>query len=405
MELKFNNLILIIFITIFIFYFLNNTFVSKENFLTYYVPFVGQNSKYLNKLNNFYDNNDYLKNYFKKKFNYNSIIIASYVEDKKFTSYFMSLYISKTKLYNIENTFYDNRLLLLEDLVNNKINIGITDIPTLSIFLNKYNENIDKIYAVSTLYKKYLICATKLNYQVYNINNIPYGFKIGIVRNNTIFYYYKKIINDLNLDVNDYKIKIYDNENELIKAFSINNEINMIMYFTNLPSKNINNMINYDFKKDIIILPFDIPQKLYNQFYLKNNFTSLEDYDLNKISDSYLPKKFGKYEYVIFRPNMKILTIDQIFLTNSTTDNIFIYNLGKFLIKYTKSLNMNLGNNQKMPQFGINLDLVNFINYHPKTLELLQDYGFITYENNNNCKYFVGKKKCDYETLKKNGFN
>tara|TARA_B100001173_G_scaffold309633_1_gene322420 strand:+ start:206 stop:1417 length:1212 start_codon:yes stop_codon:yes gene_type:complete len=402
MELKIT--IIIFSILLIIFYILNNKLIKKENFLTYYVPFLGDNNNYINKINNFYKNNDNLKNYFKHKFNYNPIIIGSYKEEEEFIKYFMNLLISKTRLYDISNLFYNNKIKLINDLEKNKINIGFTNIPTLELYAKKYSSVLSKIFAITPVYKEFLIIATKLKYRMYNINNIPYGFVIGILDNeNTIFYYYKKLLTDLNLDYTDYKIKVYSSEKSLIENF-YNNNVNMIMYFSNLPNNNIDKMINYNFEKDIIFIPFNLPKKLFNLFNIKNSFLTYDYFDLNKISESYLPKKFGKYEFVKFRPIMKFLTLDQIMITNNVLDNTVVYDIANFFVRYTKSLNNSLPENVKIPDFKVNTELIKYMNYHPSIVKLFGDFGFQTFEDNENCVYFVGKKKCTKKVLEDNGF-
>ena len=88
-------------------------------------------------------------------------------------------------------------------------------------------------------------------------------------------------------------------ENELIKAFSINNEINMIMYFTNLPSKNIDNMINYNFKKDIIIFssgPTLNEIKNYLHIFTPEFYREVQQFEQLKSLDR-IPEH-GRVEYI-----------------------------------------------------------------------------------------------------------
>lgn len=402
MELK---LILLNLVVIFlIFYIINKNLHIKEGFLTYYIPFLGTNNLYINKISKFYINNDNMKNYFKQKFNYNVILIGSYEKEKEFVTFFMNLFISKTMLYQIENRYYNNKLELLKQLDNNNINIGFTNIPTLSLYASEYSSYLSRIFAITPVYKEYLIIATKLKYGIFKLSNIPLGFEIGILDNqNTIFYYYKKILTDLKLNVNDYKFKVYNSDKTLIEAF-YKDEVNLILYFSDLPNSDVDKMIDYNFEKDIIFLPFELSNKLFNQFRIKNSFAEIESFDLNKVSGSYLPKKFGDYEFRVYKPDMKFLVLDQLMVTNSFLNYDTVYNIAQFFVKYTDLLNKSLPENVKIPKFRVDTELVKFMNYHPSSVKLFGDYGFQTFEDNPYCKYFVGKKKCDKKTLVSNGF-
>jgi hypothetical protein len=51
-------------------------------------------------------------------------------------------------------------------------------------------------------------------------------------------------------------------------------------------------------------------------------------------------------------------------------------------------------------QIANNLYIIS--NYHHGVYNYYIDKGYITYTNNENCKYLVGKDKCDEKTLKNN---
>ena len=101
---------------------------------------------------------------------------------------------------------------------------------------------------------------------------------------------------------------------------------------------------------------------------------------------------------------MKFLTIDQIMITNGILSYEIVYDLAKFFINYTNSLNKFLPENTKIPELKVDTDLIKYMNYHPSTVKLFGDYGFRTFEDNENCKYFVGKRPCNKKTLEDNGF-
>ena len=122
------NFLLIIILLIIIFLLLNKMINRKEKFLTYFIPFVNEeNNKYLKKLDFFYDQENYRKNYFKNYFNFELINFGSKsIEDDEFIKIFMDIFIKETNFYQIKNSVYKNNISLLQDLQDNKINIGNT---------------------------------------------------------------------------------------------------------------------------------------------------------------------------------------------------------------------------------------------------------------------------------------
>jgi hypothetical protein len=102
---------------------------------------------------------------------------------------------------------------------------------------NKWKNNLEK---------SYLIVATKMQYNIYSIDKIPYKTKIGILnKNNSMYFYIDIFLKDLNYNKNDLDIIIYDTIQDLYKGFK-NNEVKVIIYTESLPSTTLNNFIDYD---------------------------------------------------------------------------------------------------------------------------------------------------------------
>ncbi len=385
-------LFLIIFLIILtIFIFLNKYLTIQENYHTYFLPFYNIES---NLLRNFYIDNDYNKNYFKHKMNYKEIYIYSNSASFIFFENFNKKLLAKSKIVK-------TNLIKLKDYKDNikyisNYNNSISNI-TLPIYLQNKNDNIKLI---SNLNNIYLLSLTKLKYNFHTIQDIPYASKIGILNEtNTIFYFYKKLFQDLNKEYNKNNIIIYKNKKDLFNAFK-EDKIEIILFFSELPNDEFNDFLNYDFNNEIIILPFDLNFKMSNIFFKKNDFSKITYFDLNKITQKYLPKKFGNYKYFNYKPHIKLLTIQELLICNQKINPNLIDDIFSFLLEYRNTFqNTAFHIDQIEPSF----DLIKYIPFHNNILKIFKKNGYITNIDSPNCKYFVGKKECTKELLINNG--
>lgn len=390
-----NNLITIIFILIIlIFFYLINNYLKIEHFLTYFQPFQSNETSLLNK---FYNNKDYNKNYFKHKFDYNEIFMYSSNNGYIFFKEYSKRLIEKSKIVKSNlvqlNNYNENINYLLQN------NNSITNI-SLPIYLKNSNINLNTINLVANLNNIYLLTITKLKYNIFNLVDIPYNFKIGIMNNkNTIYYYYEKLFNDLNIQLNNENIIIYDNVKDLYNGLK-EDKVKIILYFSEMPNNELNEFIDYDFNNEMIILPFELNNKMNNLFFLKNDFSSIEYFDLNKITDSYLPKKFGDYYYFMYKPNIKLLTLKEILVCNKNIDHSLVKDIFDFTLNYRKSFN---NTSYQINKIEPSMSLIKYIPYHPVILERFRHFGYITNEISDKCKYFIGVKECTKEVLENNG--
>ena len=388
------NTYIILIIILVLFIILNKYLIIKENYDTYFIPFTNNKVSLLSK---FYSNKDYNKNFFKHKINYNEIYIYSsgnaYLFFDKFNSNLLQdSRIAKSNLVKLEN-YDDNIKYLLEN------NNSITNI-TLPIHL--LNDSKNQTRLISNLNDIYLLSITKLKYNFYNLNNIPFNSKIGILNNNnTIFYFYEKMFKDLNIDYKKENIIIFDKIDNLFEAL-MKEEVKIILYFTELPNKKLNELFDKDFMNELIILPFDLNYKLKNLFFMKNDFTRITYYDLNNITESYLPKKFDKYYYFTYKPNIQLLTLKQILICNKKINNDLVEEIFNFIFIYKNKFN---NTSFKINEIEPSYDLIKYIPYHPTVLKMFRKFGYITNNDSYNCKYFVGKKECTKKLLENNGLN
>ena len=149
---------------------------------------------------------------------------------------------------------------------------------------------------------------------------------------------------------------------------------------------------------DLILLPFKIPNEAL--FLKKNYFINIETIDLNNISKSFLPKKFGNNEYTKFKPDIKICFTYKTMINNIHTKSEYTYDFIKFYYENYKYINNHLEKGYKIDIMQIK----SYLEYHKGILDFYKDYGYITYENNDNCRYLAGVMKCNEENLKNNNF-
>lgn len=395
--------IIILFLIVYILFYALNQYVlhKKEHFLTYYLPFYNIDA---NLLDNFYKNHNYNKNYFKKKIDFNEIIFASTEYAFVFNKIFSRIIINKTLSYQINSIKIYNRIQALDLLYDNKINLTIVNLLLISYYNYKNRNKLNNMYVISNLYKSYLLCMTKLKYNIYSLDNMPYQTKIGILNGeNSMYFYIHKFLKDLNYNKGDMILKIYDTVDDLHLALK-NDEVQVIIYGLSLPSKRLSNFINYDFEKNIIIIPFQLQPKLQKSFLAKNSFFDLDTYDLNKVSSNYLPKKFSNYYYFTYRPDMPILSYQHYLITNNKINDETIQNITTLFLENIKMINHILPKKFKIESIGPRPNISRYLQYHHTTIKIFEKYGYISNNDNPNCQYLVGVENCDKISLQNNGF-
>ena len=387
---------------IIIFYILNKFVLKKtikENYLTYFLPFYGGNKNYLAK---FYNNDENNLNYFKKKFDYSILKIGSNIEQKYFIKSLIEYYIANSNVTNSEIIYYNDKILPLDDLINNKINFLLYEYSSINYCTNILKKDISKIRLITTLYREYIYIFTKKVYNVFLINDIPPSFTIGIKKGTDGMYlYYNTFLKNLGFAENtDYKVKFYDNDTALLNGLNTD-DCNIALICDIFPNNMILNILNNLLNSDIILLPFDIPNE--ELFLKKQPIINIDYIDLNYLSSSYLPKKFGKYEYTKNRPTIKIPYINKILLTNIYTDPKRTYEFVRFYYENYRTLNNNLNEKgYKIYSIQINNYKTSFLDYHKGVMNFFYDKGYITNNNSENCKYLIGTSTCTDDTLKAN---
>lgn len=390
--------ILIIIISLLFYIFDKFVFPKTEHYLTYFLPFY---DKEVTDLANFYKNNEDNTNNFKKRFSYDVVTYGIIKGDYTFARIILSTYISNSYLYKVDTISYDDRTSCLDDLVDNKINFNLNNFSTLIFYSEKLKKNINNLRLVTSLYNIYLYFITKKKYNILSLNEIKIGCKIGIIDiDESYTAYYKKILHDMGYEETDYNIIPYNNFTNLINGF-LKDECEFMIIKDIYPNNNIKNFIDNNIDQDIILLPFELAKE--KLFLKKNSEIFVDNIDLNEISESYLPKKFGNFEYTEFRPSFKMCYNHKILLTNDQTDPIHTYSIIKFLYENWKNINNNL-TEKGYKISGIDIDNINlnYLDYHPGVLKYFNEIGLITNTDNDNCKYLIGRMPCNKKNLERN---
>ena len=385
---------------IIIFYLLNKYFLKKnikENYLTFFLPYY--NNK-LNKLYNFYRDEDYNKNFFKRSSDSKELSWTFHSDSEEFIKLLVSFNLSISNKYNVKLIKYNNKIKMIDDINKGLYNFCIVDHLSIYHYYHVLKNKIDNLRFVKALYPVYFLTITKKEYQIDSLNNIPLNTTIGLKNDGSSYYYYEKIFKNLGYKKNiDYKVKIYNDIDSLLNGF-LNSEYQLMFYGTPLPNKKITNFLNENAEKTLIILPFNI---INNKLFFKRNIELYlkNDIDLNTISSRYLPVKFGNHEYTKNRPIIELCYYNRILISTVNTDGDLVYSIMNYYNKNVKLIN-------KLSELKINpvkiFNIPAFMDYHRGVINYLYDIGYLTNINNPNCQYLVGIKKCNDKNIANNNF-
>lgn len=407
-----NKKCIIIFLSVIFLFILLNRFCKREkkvieNYVTYFLPFYNNEKS---ELDSFYENEDYNRYNIKKQIIYKPIYFGFLGNEQDYTTRsLIMLLLAKSNIYQVSKKPYSKIQDIIQDLNQNRIQLSLLSFPYISYFTFYRGEtpyNYNNIKYLLSIYKKYLYCVTKRVHRIENLGNIPFGTKIGVVKDGVT-----KTGNVISNDVlnflgyrekTDYTYIEYKNDIELLNGF-INNEFELMMYIGYFPDTNLNQFLTRSVAQEVYILPFTIPRE--SVFYEKNFQYYPEYIDLNLTSKNYLPKKFNGEEWNQYKPNLKSLCFDEYLITNSQVDDDIIYNIMKTYYDNIDKINeFPEIKNRPLSKVNIERDTNMPILYHPGSQRFYEEKGFITNNPNPNCRYMVGVMKCDEKSLKDNGF-
>lgn len=393
--------LLIIFLVILFFYKKNNNELI-ENFYTFYLPFYKPKiNQKINLMKNY--NKPYFKDIFNKKILKIGIIKR---KNNEFEKLLVSLLIANSKNFNFELIYFNSSDELLNALNRNLIHYANAS----SLYLNTLNEknmnnekkNDDNILFICNTYKLYTFIISKKKKGIENLRDIIRNKKIGMKSKQSDTYILsKKTLNFTeNIEGNDYSL--YFNENIDVLFNKLNNdEIDILFYSDIYPSKRLNDFISNNQDKEYILFPID---NISNNFFKKNININKSIIDLNDI-DTFLPKTINNVYYYKYRPDFNLFNVQYYLLTNKFNDNKSVMDI----INIIKN-NINLFNKleefkyNKISKYSFAYNKFDDIQFSNNAVKYYYDKGYFTNTNNEACKYFVGMKKCNEESLLNNGF-
>ncbi len=385
-----------------------NEYLKKnmiENYVTYFLPFYNNEKS---ELDSFYENQDYNRYNIKKQIIYKPIYFGFLKGEQDYTTRsLIMLLLAKSNIYQVSQIRYSQIKDIIQNLNENRIQLSLLSFPYISYFTFYRGEtpyNYNNIKYLLSVYKKYLYAVTKRIHKIENLGDIPYGTKIGVVKDGVT-----KKGNVISHDVltfmgyregSDYQYVEYNSELELLAGFGMG-QFELMMYIGYFPDTNLNKFLERSVSEEVYILPFTIPRE--SVFYEKNFQYYPEYIDLNLTSKNYLPKKFNGEEWNQFKPNLKSLCFDEYLITNSKVDDDIIYNIMKTYYENIDKINeFPEIKNHPLSKVNIERDTNMPILYHPGSQRFYEEKGFITNSPNPNCRYMVGVMKCDEKSLKDN---
>lgn len=378
-------IIILLIISILIYYKLNSQ--NIETFYTFFKPYYTKKPNYNYDL---YAKKLYNNISFEKTYKYNPIKIATTKKENDFLNLITKIIIKNSKILYIDYIRYKNYHKMLQDLNDNKLQL-------ISVSYSIFDDIDDKPnirYVCTTDIKYIYICKRSDNSKMQDFSYIKDKTVIGILDKDESYIFIKMLMDFIGLAQNtDYKLKIYHNKEKLLNDLNDNKiEIALFndVYPTDVFTKyyNIKLMELKGFRKTIFF-------EQYKQYFSKQSI------DLNNMGSHYLPKSYGTTVYSQFNPYFDVISFETFLLTN-------IYVSDNYIIDILKSINDNIYLLNRLPQYmkvniKYNTSIMNKILYgilpSNGTLKYLNDHGYISDIDNNNCKYFIGKNKCTMENL------
>lgn len=379
--------ILITLLIIIILFYYNLYSNNIEHFYTFFKPYYSNKKLYNYDL---YEKKLYNNKSFNNKYNYKVINVAKKEKKNNFLDLMVRIILSNSNILYIKNQYYNNYKNLLKDLNNNK-----TQLTILSYALYNQIPNLNNIRYVCTTNINYIyICKKDNNNNLKNLSYIYNKTKIGIYKKETAYVFIKNLMDFMDLNENiDYKFIVYNNKTKLLNDLN-NNIISMGIFSDIYPTNIFNKYYNLKlmelkgFRDNIF---FD----QYREYYFKSII------NLNQLGSNYLPKIYGQNKYTVTKADFYVVSYETLLLTNNIVPDDYIDEI-------LESITNNIELFNKLPQYKklntkYNTSVMNKEVYgilpSDATLKYLNKYSYISNIDNNNCKYFIGKKECNEKNL------
>jgi TRAP-type uncharacterized transport system substrate-binding protein len=360
----------------------------KENYYNYFNPFV------IEKKNT---------NYKYKKLDNVNLLISKNLYDK--TNKYLIFLFYYLKL-NISETFYDYDIILnyennekeIINKINNTNSIGYISYPALYKY---YNFNIaNNIRFIFNGNNHFLIPLTK-NLNIDSLKDIENNMPIVIDNElSSTYIILNYIFKYLNKKENIHFHYVYKYNIQNILNYTNNNNDSFGFISISFPSKFFTKFIEKNKLRIIDYGDLNLNTLLNTFFYLQ-----FKDFNLSNVSFNYLPYKLRNNKYTIFKPFIKLINYNYLFITNKNVNKDIIYNL---CVNYYNNIN-NINNLYQFKDYKLtiinsfNLSINNLF-IHNGSEKFMNDIGIISYEDNKNCANFTTKISCTKKNLEKYNF-
>ncbi len=382
---------------------------KKETYLNYFLPFYDSNGL---EIYDFYKKNEDNNNQTKKSFIYKNLKIG-FDEDGDFIKQLGSMFVSKSFIQNIQYIKDSDEVKLLEDCNNGNLDIVNVSNPLVSnAFVEKDFKNLRFLCNTN---KMYLYILTNRESTIESLSDIkkaivsPNGFTLSVDYPNSVAHLFSKDMMNIlgyNESRGDYKTIFGENGSSEASFDNLTSQKAQIT-IVSLPfhpkifeSRCCGAGIN------IFFLPFElINDDKTNVFFTKNFYYIRDIYDLNDVCSTYLPKKYGGKTYSRFSAQIPIVSYYNTLVCNNNVDDNTTYEILRTFYENISLFNqLPVFHKQPMYKTQLNAGPQNVLPINNGARTFFMDKGYITYEENESCKYLVGVEKCDYDSLEKNGF-
>ena len=371
---------------------------KKENFYTLfqpYKPYRGTKPDTINTVS-FSNTTTNLLQY-----RTNLLYFSYHLIDKQIVTFTSKLFLSKSKILQIQliqKTLYED---ILYDVYKNKTNIALLPSPIVQKGyygkLEKYiTQNMKNIQFIANIQKQFMFCISSVVTGVQNIYQIK-NKKIGIP---TLF---KSIWSDIEKYIfpkNHINTFIYKNQYELVQDIT-NSKLDIIFYCGQYPNIFLNTIIESKISKSYQLLPIKLHNEkefLHKNKYYRKYILSL-DYDY--MTSLYLPSSVNNIWKNNYNSDYETISFDMTLVCNNNLDDFTGYQIAKTI---TEGRNIITRNSTKNHLIYISDSFTKLDIVYPSLPNIpIQDgskkfyveKGLISYCNNPLCIFTIGYKKCD----------
>lgn len=364
----------------------NNHSTINEKYLTYFIPYY---KKEFTEIPN-YDNFNYLP--------IDKLRIGHISEDTDYAKFIGKMLIGTTNLLNVSNIDNDYEKYILDDLIDNKLDIGFVSVSNLKQYI-KY-KNYQKIRYIGYSYNNFLYLICRADIVFYNIEEI-FNYKISFGRKNgktNTFckFFFKKLFGDKFENLN-----YVEDEFELSVEKILKGELDILCYFSFYPSPRVKRLLDNTLLKLLYIHPIKLTSFQKKIIYQEDKIFQEGYLDLNKISKKYLPIYITKdLYYTKFKPILETISSYNIIICRTDLPNEIAYSLAALLYFNNKLIKDTLGSEMAPDQRLFQYSYIGTTQIHPGAYDFISTVGFAKNSLNkcyNNYRQIPCEKSIDIE--------